>query len=475
MKTHFDQNWKNWIQTNLEAGQDKDGIFKILLDEGYDYGAIKNAMAYEPSVAAVLLVNPLKDQQAQKKSAHSSTGPRAKMPALFLPNAKQIASSDIELYSIEDFLNEQECTELITLIKQKIQPSTLTSQEDDSQFRTSSTCHLGQMDVPLIAKIDRQICQYIGIDPSYSEVIQAQHYAVGQQFKAHTDYFEAHEIQTHGGAMGQRSYTFMIYLNDVEDGGETVFPNIGLNVKPKQGMALIWNNLGLDGKVNYHSLHQAKPVIAGNKVIITKWFRQNSAVSPAPPINSKEASEYIPAYTRSGMIAKRFPPELFQQIRRFYQENRLKAQDEHVPGDFISNAGNHRQSSSLIELTAELKQKIHDVMKPLMEQWCGEKLEPTFVYGIRIYHDKAVLKTHRDRLETHIISAIINVEQDVNEDWPLLIEDNYYREHQVLLKPGEMFFYEGGRLKHGRPEALNGNHFANIFCHFKPVNYVPKH
>jgi prolyl 4-hydroxylase len=34
MKTHVDQSWKNWIQTNLDAGQNKDGIFKILFDEG---------------------------------------------------------------------------------------------------------------------------------------------------------------------------------------------------------------------------------------------------------------------------------------------------------------------------------------------------------------------------------------------------------------------------------------------------------
>ncbi|HFD12163.1 MAG TPA: proline hydroxylase, partial [Crenotrichaceae bacterium] len=131
------------------------------------------------------------------------------------------------------------------------------------------------------------------------------------------------------------------------------------------------------------------------------------------------------------------------------------------------------KSSTLVDLTPELRQTIHDTMKPLLEKWCGEALEPTYVYGIRIYHHKAILKSHRDRLETHIISAIINVDQEINEDWPLVIEDNYYREHHLLLKPGEMVFYEGARLKHGRPIALNGKSFANIFCHFKPVGYVP--
>ena len=75
-------------------------------------------------------------------------------------------------------------------------------------------------------------------------------------------------------------------------------------------------------------------------------------------------------------------------------------------------------------------------MKPLLEQWCGKTLKPTYVYGIRNYHRGAVLKAHRDQLETHVISTIINVDQNVDEDWLLEIDDNYYRRHQVILKPG---------------------------------------
>ena len=60
------------------------------------------------------------------------------------------------------------------------------------------------------------------------------------------------------------------------------------------------------------------------------------------------------------------------------------------------------------------------------------------------------LKMHRDRPHTHIISVIINVDQEVNQPWPLVLEDNFYRQHHVLLKPGDMLFYEGARLIHGQ-------------------------
>lgn len=66
----------------------------------------------------------------------------------------------------------------------------------------------------------------------------------------------------------------MIYLNDVERGGETHFPYCEFKVPPKEGMVLIWNNLLSDGAPNDNSLHAALPVEAGMKYVVTKWFRE---------------------------------------------------------------------------------------------------------------------------------------------------------------------------------------------------------
>ena len=66
----------------------------------------------------------------------------------------------------------------------------------------------------------------------------------------------------------------MIYLNDVEEGGETFFPFLSIAFYPKKGQALIWNNLSFDGMPNKQTLHQGKPVLKGSKAIITKWFRE---------------------------------------------------------------------------------------------------------------------------------------------------------------------------------------------------------
>jgi prolyl 4-hydroxylase len=74
---------------------------------------------------------------------------------------------------------------------------------------------------------------------------------------------------------GQRTWTAMIYLNDVEEGGATWFPQAGLRVAPRKGLLLAWNNMAPDGSPNTRTLHEGMPVVEGTKYIITKWFRES--------------------------------------------------------------------------------------------------------------------------------------------------------------------------------------------------------
>ena len=462
-KTEFNAAWKSWIKTNVDDGQDKDGLFKILLDEGFSYQAIRQEMQFKPVLDANALVNPLKAKDD------------VNLGQLFIPNAKRLDSDVLQLFTLENFLNKQECEHIVTTIKSELRPSELSSHEPDNAFRTSKTCDMGNLDDALIKDIDQRICRLLGIDESYSEAIQGQYYEVGQEFKPHTDYFEEHEMASHGSVMGQRTFTVMIYLNTVKEGGVTHFPKVDSGYQPQQGLAVIWSSLDANGLPNINSLHHGQPVLKGYKAIITKWFRSNSRLSKPPPMLARKTNDYIPNYTKTGFSKTRLPGPLFKKIQDFYRANLASGISETVPGDFIFNSDKAtKKSSLLVELSAELREEVHDALKILMEQWCGKTLIPTFVYGIRVYQRGAVLKCHQDRLETHIISAIINVDQQTDKDWPLVIDDNYYRSNEVILKPGEVIFYEGGRLSHGRPYPLEGDSFANVFCHFKPVDYMPR-
>lgn len=429
-------------------------------------------MNFEPVAAVANIVNPLKAQEQAQQAANQSDIKGAVSEDIFLPNALQLDSNLADVHVIDNFLNQDECARIIGLIEGMKRPSVMVNHEKkDSSFRTSSTCDLGQLNDPFVQEIDARICKMIGIDPSYSEPLQGQHYEVGQEFKPHTDYFEADETAHMDNGRGQRTFTFFINLNDVEEGGTTYFPKLDYDHQPRMGTAIIWNNLLPNGDVNYNTLHQGSPVLKGTKAIITKWFRSGGR----GPMFTKTPNEKVQNYTAKGFEKSRLPADLYQRIIDFYHTHHDKHIEEFVDGDFINNAKEKAKKapSSLLDLPDELKQLVHDHMKPVLEQWADTELEPTYVYGIRTYHDGARLKTHRDRINTHIISCIINVYQDVDEDWPLQIEDNFYRQHSVILAPGEIVFYESARLDHGREIPLKGKAFANIFCHFKPVDYVP--
>ena len=92
------------------------------------------------------------------------------------------------------------------------------------------------------------------------------------------------------------------------------------------------------------------------------------------------------------------------------------------------------------------------------------------MYGIRRYKAGSWLATHLDRIDTHVISVIINVAQAGVKagGWPLVIADHQGEAHRVSLRPGEMLLYESAKLPHGRPETFSGEYFDNIFVHFKP-------
>ena len=475
-KHEFSEEWLDWIKSNIADGQNKNGLFKVLLNHGYAYDAVREVMQYEPTVPLDELVDPLRAGAENPSTSNTSNlGASFSKSDLFIPNSTRFGTDALAIYSVEEFLNQEECDYMIAAIISELRPSQLSSFESDNTFRTSKTCDLGSLNDSLIQEIDQRICKLLGIDESYSEAIQGQYYEVGQEFKPHTDYFEEHEMASHDNGMGQRTFTVMIYLNSLDEGGVTRFPEVATEFNPKLGMAVIWSSLNPDGSPNSNSLHHAQPVLKGYKAIITKWFRSNSRLDNPPPFLSRQPNDYIPNYTKRGFEKAMLPAPLLKKIQDFYTSNLDSQTDENIPGDFIFNADKkNKKNSILIDLSTELRNEIHRTLKSMMETWCGKALLPTFVYGIRVYKRGAILKCHQDRLETHIISAIINVAQDIDEDWPLSIDDNYYRHHDVILKPGEIIFYEGGRLAHGRPEPLNGDFFANIFCHFKPIDYVPR-
>ena len=181
----------------------------------------------------------------------------------------------------------------------------------------------------------------------------------------------------------------------------------------------------------------------------------------------KTTHKTIPSYTEVGFLKDKLNVHLVSKIRTFYNENQQHLKTEVVAGGYIET-DSKQSASETIELTDDLRNEIHSSLLKKAESWSGTKLLPTYVYGIRIYNRGAKLNPHRDREETHIIGVIINIAQEVEQDWPLEIEDHQGKKHQLILKPGEIILYESALLDHGRPSPLEGKKFVNVFCHYMP-------
>ncbi len=179
------------------------------------------------------------------------------------------------MFVLRDFLNVDECAGLMARVDRERRPSTIADTNGDHYFRTSETCDL-PMGEPDVVALDEKFSGLSGIDRAFGEPIQGQRYAPGQEFKAHTDYFDPHDgdYERFCSVAGQRTWTFMIYLNDVEAGGATRFKVIDKLIQPERGKLVCWNNRRPDGSVNPATLHHAMKVRMGLKYVVTKWYRE---------------------------------------------------------------------------------------------------------------------------------------------------------------------------------------------------------
>jgi prolyl 4-hydroxylase len=192
---------------------------------------------------------------------------------------QRVPTPELDLFVLRDFLSEEECAGLIAQIDARRRPSEISDDIGVANFRTSETCDLDWRD-PLVGQVDARIGALLRLDLSTSEPIQGQRYAPGQEFKPHTDTFEPGGVDyyLHCAETGQRTWTAMIYLNEPEEGGATRFKLIGKSIAPETGKLLAWNNLLPDGRPNPATMHQGMKVRCGTKYILTKWFRERSAV-----------------------------------------------------------------------------------------------------------------------------------------------------------------------------------------------------
>lgn len=215
------------------------------------------------------------DDGATASPTRAKLGARVRAKLARNPMVTRIENPRIEIFGRANFATADECAAMRAMIDAGAQPSALFTAGTGSEYRSSYSSHL-RRDDPLVTGLSNRIVALTGLDAATGETLQGQRYTSGQEYRLHCDYFPVTasywpRMRAQGG---QRCWTAMIYLSDVEEGGETQFAHCGFMIPPREGMILVWNNLRPDGAPNPDSLHAALPVVRGTKYVVTKWFRE---------------------------------------------------------------------------------------------------------------------------------------------------------------------------------------------------------
>ncbi|CDP02574.1 unnamed protein product [Coffea canephora] len=204
----------------------------------------------------------------------------------------QVLSWNPRALYFPNFATAEQCQTIVTRAKAGLQPSTLALRDGETEestkgIRTSSGMFLSASEdkTGTLALIEEKIAKVTMIPRSHGEAFNVLRYGIGQRYHSHYDAFNPAE---YGPQKSQRVASFLLYLSDVEEGGETMFPFengvnmdasydyrncIGLKVKPHRGDGLLFYSLFPNGTIDPASLHGSCPVIRGEKWVATKWIR----------------------------------------------------------------------------------------------------------------------------------------------------------------------------------------------------------
>lgn len=295
-----------WLHAQVVANAAFQDIRPVLLQHGFDelqirkiYGAALNdpdgfkagfsaLSAQRPQVAAPL---PGRAPAPQLRAAANRSDDFAAVAAFDAGAGHALACDhgDVRVVFrharphvvlLANVLARDECDALIAVAQPQLRRADVVDSGRGGAYidarRTSELTILKRGASPLLARIDQRIARITGIPVERGEPLQVMRYGIGAEYQPHYDYFDVSQrgeaaYLVHGG---QRVASLVIYLNDVDAGGETVFPQVGLSIAPAKGSAVYFAYTDAQSRCDPLSFHGGAPVERGEKWIATRWMRE---------------------------------------------------------------------------------------------------------------------------------------------------------------------------------------------------------
>lgn len=277
--TKVTQDWQDWIREALAAGNAPAGLLLTMKENHFEEGVAREAIvtalfgsAVAPVAAHASALTPF---HGRLDGGHVLRTPDRDVRVLL-----RIARPTIAV--LDNVLGPDECDALMSMAVPRLERSAVVGVADGvntvMDIRTSDGAYFQRAENELIRRIDARAAAIMRLPEDRGEGLQVMRYGAGGEYLPHFDYFQPDEkgSQPHLATGGQRVSTLIMYLHDVEAGGETIFPRIDFSYVPRKGQALYFEYTAADGSLDPLSLHGGAPVAKGEKWIVTKWMRERA-------------------------------------------------------------------------------------------------------------------------------------------------------------------------------------------------------
>jgi prolyl 4-hydroxylase len=272
--TSLPADWQRWISENLARGCEPYGMANVMVRDGHFDLALVYAAIEGASDGRIVLKEPdrLEMPQIDTTSNVVQTSDRAVDILLTVREPRIVVLGNV--------LSAEECDALTAYCASRLARSPVVNDIDGSTQLHPNRTSLGGMihrgETDLVTRIEARLGEIAQWPVERGEGLQVQHYEATHEYRPHFDWFDAdlpgpRKHMEHGG---QRLATFVLYLTDVEAGGGTAFPQLGLEMLPNKGGAVFFQNVDSRRQPDRRTLHAGSPVTRGVKVIANKWLRE---------------------------------------------------------------------------------------------------------------------------------------------------------------------------------------------------------
>ncbi len=292
MTVNFSPELGDWLQHNLKRGCAEPDLVQSMCAQGFQ-PALAQGLVAAFSQALRTGVTPPRDtltleedgpvEEYRYETPRLPAGALIRTPDRDIAVLTRLARPCVAV--LESVLSAEECAQLIALARPRLRPSTvvdpLTGEDRAAEHRDSEGMFFRLEETPFIAQIDRRVSALMGMPVENGEGLQVLRYGPAAKTTPHFDFLVPSNQANRDSLArsGQRVSTLVAYLNEVENGGETVFPEAGLSVLPRRGNAVYFEYANSLRQVDPLSVHAGAAVHRGEKWALTKWMRERPFVA----------------------------------------------------------------------------------------------------------------------------------------------------------------------------------------------------